>query len=56
MMRYSSVSNVTGHGLEDRDSISGKGNDFLLTRHVPTGSWAHPASFPIDTVDLLFWG
>jgi hypothetical protein len=48
-IRGSSVSMATGHGLDDRVSISG-GARFFSLQSVQTGSEANPASDPIGTV------
>jgi hypothetical protein len=44
--RDSSVGMVMGYRLEGRGSIPRKGNSFLSTQSVQTGSGANPASYP----------
>jgi hypothetical protein len=46
--RDSSVSIVTGYGLDRRDSVPCRG-DFSLPQSVYTGSGAHPAAYPMRT-------
>jgi hypothetical protein len=41
-----SVGVVTGCGLDNRDSILGKGKSFFVHHIVQTGFGAHPASYP----------
>jgi len=43
----SSVSIVTGYGLDDQDSAGAR--NFSLLHHVHTGSGALPASYPTGT-------
>jgi len=37
------------YGLDDRDSILGRGRDFSFRHRVQTDSGAHPDSCPVDT-------
>jgi hypothetical protein len=55
--RDSSVSIVSGYGLDDRGSIPGGGKeDFSSSFCVQTGSRAHPASWPMGTGGLFLGG
>jgi hypothetical protein len=47
MNRDSSVGIATGHGLDGWGSISGRDGGFSLLHSVQTGSWTHPASYPM---------
>jgi hypothetical protein len=40
---------ATGYGMEGRDSIPGRENDFSLLYSVQTGSVAHTASYLMGT-------
>jgi hypothetical protein len=44
-----SVGTVTGYGLDGRGFDSRQEQETLL-HCVQTGSWAHPASYPVDTL------
>jgi hypothetical protein len=39
---------VICYGLDDRDSIPGKGRKFSLRHHIQAGSGVHPASYPMN--------
>jgi hypothetical protein len=53
MLRYKficfivDVGVVTGHGLDDRGSIPGRGKTFSLLHSIQPGSGAHPSSYPM---------
>jgi hypothetical protein len=48
--RNSSIGIATGDGLENRCSIPCRAKKCSLLQEVHTGSWAHPASYTVDTV------
>jgi hypothetical protein len=49
--RDSSGGIVTGYGAERLEfDFSGSGGKFYLLHSDQTGSWAHPASYPMDKV------
>jgi hypothetical protein len=45
----SSVTTVTGYGLDGSGSIPGRGERYFLLHGVQTGSEAHTASYPMGT-------
>jgi hypothetical protein len=49
------VCRTMGYGLEDRDSIPGRGKIFSLLRSVDTCSGTYPASYQMDTGQLYFF-
>jgi hypothetical protein len=52
----SSVGVGTGHGVDGRGSISGRGKSFSLLRSIQTGSGVHPAFYPMCTKRSFPWG
>lgn len=46
---------VTDCGLNDQDSITGKGRDFSFCHHIQTGCEAHTTSYPVGTCSSLSW-
>jgi hypothetical protein len=47
--RGSSVSVVTGYGLDDGGLIAGRGSYFSLRHCINTESGAHKAAYPVGT-------
>jgi hypothetical protein len=47
--RDSSVSKVTGYGMDVRSSVLGKDSDSSLRHHVHTDSGTYPATSPVGT-------
>jgi hypothetical protein len=54
--RDSSVSIVTGYGLDDRGSIPDSAINFSLCHRVQTGYGAHWAPYPMSTGGSFPWG
>jgi hypothetical protein len=40
---------MIGYGLDDQDSISGRGRNGNLHQHIQTGSGAHSVSYTVAT-------
>jgi hypothetical protein len=53
--RYISVSKVTGYGLDDRESVPGRGRNFSLHHHVQTDCGAN-TSFCLRGIEGCFRG